>query len=289
MLIGDFFKECLINTAMAKGDKLVLKDIENLLEQDSLKVMSDMALEINPIQEFIKKTKNKSLKKSLTNYVVIRLVSIIESYFRNSVRELIDSELFDAKGLLVNDEIIISLLDLDSIKQNSRITKGRIIVNSINFQNLDKINEVVSQIMGGEKYFTRFNKMMEDFETTKKIRMLGKKQTKKENEKPFDWKEFRELFDNRHDIIHRMGASIEIDQKKLLRYISNSSTFLGFTEVIIVQELEGRLKASLDPKLLPKLKDRLTRVQTALASMTFTDDVKSKTKHKKIQKQHKIG
>src|SRR5690348_2346718 len=101
---------------MAKGEKLVLKDLDKILEQDSLKIISELSSEIKPIMELVKTTKNKSLKISMINYLVIRLVSTLESYYRNLVRELIDSELFDAKGLLANDELTISLLELDSIK-----------------------------------------------------------------------------------------------------------------------------------------------------------------------------
>ena len=273
---------------MAKGEKLVLKDLDKILEQDSLKIISELSSEIKPIMELVKTTKNKSLKISMINYLVIRLVSTLESYYRNLVRELIDSELFDAKGLLANDELTISLLELDSIKQNSKITKGRIIVSNMNFQNLDKINDVISQILGGEKFFTRLNKDVDEFEKMRKIRMLSssskrKRTRKRDNTKIFDWQEFRDLVENRHKIIHNMIANKKISLDEISNNFNYLFSLIMFTESEVVKELMTRLKNDLNPQLVIKLKERMARPQKIYDSISLTVDtkVKKKKRHSK--------
>ena len=198
--------------------------------------ISDLVeVEINPILDGIENNIFTGLiKTSMINYVITRLVTLLENYFKTLVQELIDKGGFDPTGILPNDEITISILELEEIKQEPKVSVGAFISHSINFQNIDNINSTMSTLLGGKKFLTRFNDRVSNIDQNRNLRI------KKRNF--FNWEEFQELFQARHSIIHSIKYDKNISLPKLKRFVFHTRFFLSEARIIPFFEILERMK-----------------------------------------------
>lgn len=120
------------------------------------------------------------MQESLSNYFIIKVISLIESYCKSKVEFLIDEQ-----GLVYDElKLSISLPDLNKIKNSGEITPGKIVTSELNFQDPTVINMVFSKLLQINDFF---------FELTRKPHSDFMK----------DWqKEYRELLDLRNKIVH---------------------------------------------------------------------------------------
>lgn len=149
------------------------------------------------------------LRKELKNYLIIRQVTIIESYLKYHVIRIIDDYQLDIISLFDNKEFLVSIHNIDYIKKKD-FTKGRIVATNFNFQNPNDINFVFSKLLQVD-FFSLLREILAMKMFTKSTRF-----SKKTNQLLKYWDEFIEIFEIRNEIIHSVKKTE--NQKKNLDY-----------------------------------------------------------------------
>jgi len=224
--IWNFIKKHVVIGKLKKED---IKKISEATSQSSTHILILGANEMSELIIFLEKNKNliESIRKSLINYAIIRYVSLVENYFENHVRNIVDKMKYNPKVFFESDDITISLSLLDEIRKDKNFTPGNIIAEKINFQNLDNINSKMSNVYG-LKYFDE-------------IEMLSKKKHISTYLTKFKKKNLYELFRLRHEIIHKMKNADDVDLKKLRLYHATVMQFLVIAGILFNQEKSKRL------------------------------------------------
>ena len=243
---------------MKRKEKLEIDLISKYMDQETGTIIQITVDELAPVLiDLLKNEMTPELKQITRNYLIIRLVTMIETYFRSMVRMTIDTLQFEFMGIFPNDEIKISLLDLKEIKKNEKITEGRIISSSFNFQNLDEIDSVMSKLFG-KSFFGEISKKITKYSFSK-MHPKGY---------GFDWKEIRELFQIRHDVVHRMENVQNLNEQKLLRFTSHALVLCSLSQIIQTEEFVKRqgkeLRTSL-PAKFEHMVDTLKNLEDALS------------------------
>jgi len=203
---------------LTRKGRLQIDEIIQLTDKSIQELFTESFEEITEILNIIKDQKFDSIiNTALSNYVIIRLVSLIETFCKNLARKMIDEYHLQPKGIFEKDEIKISILDLEEIKKNKKITVGRIVSNEINFQNPKEIDSTLSKLFE----FKFFGSITE--RSNQKMFSI----TRDEIEHFFDWKDFFELFNILHDVIHEM-TNAKVDYQKSNRFFANSLLFLSY-------------------------------------------------------------
>ena len=65
---------------------------------------------------------------------------------------------------------------------------------------------------------------------------------------PTDWKEFQELFDLRHSIVHNIYSGTKIDIRKLKRLSAHVDFFVYESGMIMMDKVLEDMKEDLSPK-----------------------------------------
>ena len=188
-----------------KQKKLKIPDLSQLNEMPSIGVVKNCAEELNSIIDGVKNSKfEDGISKSLTNYVIIRSISLIEHFCRNLTREAIDEYDFEPDEIFENNEVLVNISDLKKIKENEQLSLGRIISNHINFQDWDNIHNTFSTLLKGKDFRDR-------------LKELGKKATGSVYgiKLELDLNVIYELFELRHNIVHKMSEKKIVNLKKL--------------------------------------------------------------------------
>lgn len=216
---------------LVSSKKLHLKDfkIYNKRRKD---VDIEMWLEQLGIIDHLEKEKEIDFKHALSNYVIIRLVSSIEVYFRDFVREIIDDHKIEPRGIFPNDEIIISLFELEGIKANQNVTRGRIVSNAINFQNLERIDEIFSKLFNVKSFLQIIR--AEDKQTSYTF-------PNSTSTYYFSWKKLQEIFTLRHEIIHKMAIP-EIKPEDLRGYFATVLIFIFSSDQFVSEKISHKSK-----------------------------------------------
>lgn len=203
---------------MASKGKLQIDEIIQFKDRSIQYLFTESFYEIEAILNTVKNEKlNDKTKNGLNNYIIIRLVSLIESFCKNLTRKIIDEYHMEPTGIFEKDEIKISLFDLEEIKKNKKITVGRIVSNEINFQNPKEIDYVLSKLIGGSFFGTVSERV--------KTKMFSMKRD--DVEYFFNWNDFYGLFRKRNRIVHEV-LDANIGYKKSVVYYANSLLFLSY-------------------------------------------------------------
>ena len=192
--------------------------------------------EMSPIHDAIKSaTPNSKLQIALKNYFVIRLVTIVEDYFKNELSRFIDDYKIDISKITGTDEVILPLSKISEMK-NGNVTKGKIVVANFNFENPRVIDEVVSSIIE-----TKFFSLVKKFCQEHKVHDLASTPPdteilEKETDLVKNWNEFISIFDLRNKVAHSTKTNVTKSADELWRIYENVLTFLGITKFIIFRE-----------------------------------------------------
>ena len=239
---------------MTRKERIELEKFSTQFEAKSRAIFNEIDSELESILVFLKEGKmDVKIALALTNYLIIRCVGMVEHFFRNLVRQYIDEKSFSVKGIIQNDEISISLLDLEEIKKSGIVTSGRIVAHSFNFQNLDELDSVISKLLGGKSFFSRFSEYVE------KMALSDPPLTN--NAYQFKWQEFHELFDIRHDIVHRLKTGKTIDFETLAKFKIYVGLFCMVAEFIFEEEDLIRNKVKLEQDNSKSYQERVKRIE----------------------------
>lgn len=178
---------------------------------------------------------------SQKNYFIIRLVTFLESFFADTVSKLIDVYKLPIKNLFNEPFIQLPLSHLDYIKKD-KITEGKIVASSFNFQNKSEINEVLSGLIGVD-----FHSALKNFEIKKNF----------ENRFIENWDLFFEIFQVRHEIVHNFKYRIKYTSKDLDEIIQAFTMFIATVSIIIgnqIFESKSKIMEKVDPRLFTYIK-----------------------------------
>ncbi len=170
----------------------------------------------------IKNIESQETVQALKNYVIINMVTIIEDTSKRLLKSLIDSNNFKVKNLFQRDELHIKLESLDVLKSNE-LTKGTIIASNFNFQNLNEINYVFSNLFKFNFYDTllEFCNLPQIIESKNAETYLMNKQLLLKN-----WDQLEEITEIRNKIVHNINYDVEYDENEILLLIDTVSAFL---------------------------------------------------------------
>lgn len=199
--------------------KLIFDNILKQLEGSPAEIDNKLLNEIFDLLRMMDKKANEEIQNSLSNYVIIRSVSAIESFFRNYTRELIDKSNIPSSKIFPKDEKI-SLTELDGLKKK-KITKGRIIAHITNFQDLNQINSIMSIILPVDDFFKEVKKLTHSFT------YAGWNESTH-----FKIDEIFILFELRHKIVHEM-SDFDDSPSKLRNYFAQVLMFLSTSNTVI--------------------------------------------------------
>ena len=88
---------------------------------------------------------SEEVKILMTNYAVIRLVSLVENFLKGLVSDLIDSLDLNPQNILIEDSLEIKLEVLQNFPASS-LTKGKLVVAQFDYINANKFSLILSRI-----------------------------------------------------------------------------------------------------------------------------------------------
>lgn len=152
--------------------------------------------EIHPMLELLhKKETPEIIKKSLKKFLVISFASNLEFYFKNMKAQYVDKYTIDLTRLFKN-ELCFKLSDLDSMLKGNLLTRGNIVISSVNFGDLNQINIFVSKLLD-----INFFKYLYEENTRDKCKMMIR------NAPPIDinFRKLLDAFELRHEVVHNLA------------------------------------------------------------------------------------
>lgn len=95
-----------------------MKKIEKMYKFSFQNTLTEFNQELVPILKFLDDKKmSKQLKEILKKYFILRSITLIEEFFKNTIAEYIDNFQFETKGLFKNDELTIPISHLHLLKK----------------------------------------------------------------------------------------------------------------------------------------------------------------------------
>jgi hypothetical protein len=167
------------------------------------------------IEPIVNQLKNAELDEHqkiwLENYLIIRLVSIMENFFRDLIQQRVD-EYNLSLNLFFQGHITIAVGRFNEMLGKKNITRGTIVANEFNFANYKEINDKFTDLLKSDEKFEKLG--MDFFSAVKKIDWYDPyrifKGAKSMNK---NWDNFQKVFDIRNDIVHNMAdANLSISQ-----------------------------------------------------------------------------
>ena len=167
--------------------------------------------------------------QSLKNYILIRLVNVMESQLQTETVFLIDNFELEPSVILQKNEIKISLHDLDTLRGGDA-TDGRIVTQEFKFANIRMVNRIFSNINN-----FNFFSLLEDLYHL-----------------PIE-KDVFDVLKLRNDVVHNL-LDVEWESKELKQNIQKVKTYSHMFFIISWINLEIQLKNS--KNIEPVCKDK---------------------------------
>lgn len=147
----------------------------------------DFDNEIRPILKMLPdKQMADGIKQSLRNYVIIRLVSLMECFFSNIARRMVDEQKLD----------VTSLVDHKSLQEviEKGLTVGQLVATNFDFTNYSTISKFFSKLLQLD-----FFKTVQALDKRDRYWFVVGAISLDKN-----WSEFERMFELRNDIVHAM-------------------------------------------------------------------------------------
>jgi hypothetical protein len=91
-------------------------------------------------------TISETIKQSLRKYLISLLISVLEYFFKNEARLVVDNNDLDTSRIF-EGKISFTVTDLDQLLKDKMLAKGSIVASSFNFMNLDEIDGLFSDLL----------------------------------------------------------------------------------------------------------------------------------------------
>ncbi len=178
--------------------------------------------EIKPLLGALKNSDlDTRVRGSLGNYLIIRLVSMMEYFFSNKVAKIVDERDLDASRIL----------DEESLEEQKKQghAAGQIVLSTFSYENYDQIQYVFSALLDLDFFGTvRALDSGNPYKYVKGAISLEK-----------NFEEFKAIFDLRHEIVHGMkDANLSI--RKFSSLVNNTINVLDAASWICHPEFKNR-------------------------------------------------
>lgn len=165
-------------------------------------------LEAQPILKEIKKRKKgDKIRIFLTNYLIVRSVSIFENFLLNEAYRL-------TKGNRRSKELF------SSIQTNASLADQ--VISTYSFMKLDEVNRVFSALLHIENFLSAIKEESIEYAPDYSLEDAHIKNT---NPLHKNWDTFLKIFDLRHDIIHH-NKHFNLDYTNIRNYVGIIIQFL---------------------------------------------------------------
>jgi hypothetical protein len=180
--------------------------------------------EIEPIVEVLQSKKlGESHETWLKNYLVIRLVSIMEDFFKTLVKGTVDRYNLQL-SLLYEGEVSMRLGILDEMlkRRNNKLilTRGQIVANEFNFANYEVINTKFTALLNSKEKFGELG--IDFFSAIKKLEWYDPLEIFK-GAKPMNenWDNFEKIFFVTNEIVHHM-IDVNLSRDEIISLCDNT-------------------------------------------------------------------
>lgn len=198
-----------------------IKHLEGDLESQKPQGLStDLTSDLFSILILLRKPQNEDEIKHLTNYFIIRLITILESYFSNWLVKLVDVYDLPYKQLYKKD--IQKKVKEIKKKYASDPSVGKVVTSTVNFQDWKDVNKIFSSII------------TPDF--LKTVRCPPMKYHKK-NKYMENYDRFVRLFQDRHELVHNYSFQVNYTVNDLQDIYEATNFFIMRIEKIIAIKL----------------------------------------------------
>lgn len=184
--------------------------------------------ELVPIlNRILPKNNDEQFRTSLTNYLIIRTISMFENYMSNKAQQLVDKADLDITTLF-KEEIVIPTSLFNVVKE--QVTKGKIVGMSYNFANLDDVNEVFSKLLNINYFDEVLQRHNNEDQMNETFRYFdGAIEICK------NWKNVKKMFELRNDIVHGM-AYPKLSNRVILSFVDSLMVFMDYGTTLIQPE-----------------------------------------------------
>lgn len=192
----------------------------------------------------LEKESESAVSTALKNYIIIRLISTIETSCKRIIRDEIDRNKINVKNFFYKKDILLRISDLDSIK-DVEFTKGAIVASNFNMQNLVDLDEVLSNITG-VNFFETLLELLK-IPNDPKINFDEEALTERFEFVAY-WDKFKEIFETRNKIIHRNDdVKMNVDElRKLIEMVVNFICYIAFFVQIFYEIKTNNLRDELN-------------------------------------------
>lgn len=229
---------------MAKNYSKITSQIKSLKERKQFDTLWDIKpslVRINILLKDVTKS-DEYLKQVYLKYIVVNLVSILESFTRSFVKRLIDhgEPYIDNSKNFFGEKI---KMDFDPFRyiQKKEFTLGEFVAHQISCSNVEDVMSSFKNVLG-ENLIDFFDKIdIPDQRPTFKQRVKAYRKN--------DLRAIQRIFELRHIICHENSFSLEVDEKEVrigygsitsllnicgdaVQHIVNPTFFLSFKEQI---------------------------------------------------------
>lgn len=175
--------------------------------------------------------------QALKNYIIIRLVGIIENQFKSIIAELVDFFRIPPSDLLDSEYFNINVDNLDEIK-SEEVTKGKIVVMNFSTQNAKDLSRIMSRI-----------NELDFFPWCQTILSITNPEIKQNNEL-FTY--INNIFLLRNDVVHNL-KNVELDKDWLSTAILTLNGFCRLSWEISALNLEFDGSSEMKIKIKKKI------------------------------------
>lgn len=159
---------------------------------------------------------NTKFAEEFKEYVILKLVTLIEFTLKELVRTFVDKNSIDISKLFSKN-------DITKIKNEFKnVTIGEIVVMNFNFQNIEKIGFVFNRLLG-INFFESLKEFLSDPAKTGAHDLLALQSFRNSNSLVSNWEDFQQMFEIRNKIAHNIRQDVKFENK------------YGFVQVVPVE------------------------------------------------------
>jgi len=177
--------------------------------------------------------KNIEIKNELLKYFPIALVAIVEGYYRETIKEMIDNNKFYRDKLSRFNHLKFSIEPILAIDANS-VSIGELVSHLVAINNISNINDTM-------KLFTDRD-FIKDIKALININYEINTKSKQDNAKII-FKHLNNMFEMRHIFCHELSNSVSVDEIELEQMFTSVTWLYLATEVYVTHIPNGETKA----------------------------------------------
>lgn len=206
-----------------------IKLIKSRAEYNSRYDLSSRLNDIeNALSEFVKY--NGDLNSELLKYIPISTVACFESFFRSTVKDIVDfGKPFSDRIADFNQSKNIKLdFDIVAAIQTKTLTIGEFVAHILPYNNYNDINSNISILIG-----TDFSKKIKEYRPNSELLIESNALDKFQESFSEILGSINRIFELRHIFCHEFATNLKIDKEQIIFDFNNCKIFLEHTNQFI--------------------------------------------------------